>query len=102
MTKLVIGCGYLGGRVARRWLSQGQEVYAVTRSHKRAASLSAGGLLPLVGDLASDDLSFTLPPLDTVLFAVGFDRSTGHSIHEVYVNGLRRALDALPESVGVD
>ena len=34
-----------------------------------------------------------------MLFAVGFDRSAGRSIHDVYVGGLRRALADLPDSV---
>ena len=36
--------------------------------------------------------------MDTVLFAVGFDRSSGHSIQQLYVEGLRNTLKALPSS----
>ena len=32
MNRLVLGCGYLGLRVARLWKSKGDDVYAVTRS----------------------------------------------------------------------
>ena len=34
-----------------------------------------------------------------MLFAVGYDRRAGQSIHEVYVGGLARAIAALPDSV---
>jgi uncharacterized protein YbjT (DUF2867 family) len=41
MAKLILGCGYLGRRVARLWLAAGEEVYAVTRSAERAELLAA-------------------------------------------------------------
>ena len=42
MAKLIVGCGYLGGRVARRWLAAGETVYAVTRSTQHAGVLARG------------------------------------------------------------
>jgi nucleoside-diphosphate-sugar epimerase len=41
----------------------------------------------------------SLPAVQTVVWAVGYDRASGHSIQEVYVEGLRRLLAAVPESV---
>ena len=40
-----------------------------------------------------------LPEADTVLFAVGHERGSGHSIRQLYVNGLRNVLDHLPSNV---
>lgn len=100
MSKLVFGCGYLGHRVARCWLAEGETVYAVTRSQDRAAQLAKTGLQPVVADITRPDTLHDLPPADTVLFAVGFDRTAGDSIHEVYANGLRHVLDALPAASG--
>ena len=37
MKRLIIGCGYLGRRVAQRWLDAGDTVAALTRSADRAA-----------------------------------------------------------------
>jgi len=99
MNQLVLGCGYLGERVAAAWRQRGGEVYAVTRSESRAAHLRAIGLRPIVGDLTrAIDLS-AVGAVDTALFAVGYDRTSGQSIREVYVDGLRRVLDRLPPSV---
>ena len=39
MANLIFGCGYLGLRVARRWLAAGEDVYVMTRSAARCASL---------------------------------------------------------------
>ncbi|MBS0210251.1 MAG: SDR family oxidoreductase [Planctomycetes bacterium] len=96
---LVVGCGYLGRRVAERWLSAGQDVYTVTRRANAADELRAAGFHPIVADVLRPDDWRDLPPVRTVLFAVGHDRQSVHDIREVYVEGLRNVLTALPDSV---
>ena len=94
---LVVGCGYLGGRVAARWRAAGRDVSAVTRSH--AAALAAAGLTPVVADVCdarSLEAVRRLPPLGTVVYAVGLDRRDGRPMHDVYVTGLANVLAALP------
>lgn len=96
MAKLIFGCGYLGERVASLWRAAGCEIYAVTRSPQRAQALAAAGLLPIVADLTAD-AELPIPQgVRTVLFAVGYDRQSGLSIHDVYVEGLARVLTNLP------
>lgn len=95
---LVIGCGYLGSRVARRWHQAGGEVSALTRSEERAATFRQAGWQPLVGDVCGDLPE--LPTVDVVLYAVGYDRSAVHSIEQVYVDGLRQVIERLPEETG--
>ncbi len=99
-TRLVIGCGYLGLRAAQRWQLLGDEVFAVTRSAERAATFRQCGLRPVVADVTRPDTLATLPPAETVLYAVGHDRGAGHSMREVYVTGLLAVLDSLPKQVG--
>jgi nucleoside-diphosphate-sugar epimerase len=70
MSKLIFGCGYLGRRVAARWLQAGCAVHAVTRSTERAASLAAAGLQPLVGDVLAPASLRNLPVAETVLAAL--------------------------------
>lgn len=95
-TRLVVGCGALGARVARRWHAAGDRVWAVTRRPARAAELAATGLEPVLADVTQTAPWWTaLPPLDTVLWAVGFDRAAGTSSRDVHVAGLRRLLDGL-------
>jgi nucleoside-diphosphate-sugar epimerase len=88
---LIFGCGYLGRVVARRWLDQGHRVIALTRS--RADELRSLGVEPLIGDVT--DSALRLPAADTVVYAVGLDRSSGKSMREVYVGGLANALKSL-------
>jgi nucleoside-diphosphate-sugar epimerase len=98
MDKLILGCGYLGRRVAERWLSEGNRVWATTRSPARAAELAAAGLLPIVCDVLAPASLDALPRVETVLYGVGFDRGSGRSLRDVYVEGLRNALEKLYES----
>jgi len=95
--KLIIGCGYLGRRVAALWRAQGDEVFATTRSRERFAEFTSLGLQPIQFDVIAVDEP--LPAVRTVLFAVGFDRTAGVDMRSVYVDGLRRSLNALPDSV---
>ncbi len=99
MAKLVFGCGYLGRRVAQRWTDQGEPVYAVTRSAQHAQEFESHGLHPLIADVTEPASLQHLPAAKTVLYAVGYDRSAGKPIGEVYVNGLQHVLSALPPSV---
>jgi nucleoside-diphosphate-sugar epimerase len=96
---LIVGCGYLGSRVARLWHKLGEEVTVVTRSADRTRELILAGYTPLVGDVTDarslDELR-QLGPIASVLYAVGFDPASQQSRREVYVNGLRNTLEALP------
>jgi len=99
MSKLIFGCGYLGERVAKLWSDAGDDVCVATRCVERATVLEAEGYKTVVADVANAETLIDLPSVDTVLFAVGFDRSSDHSIHEVYAGGVKNVLAALPSSV---
>lgn len=106
MAKLIFGCGYLGRRVAELWRGAGERVLVVTRSAQRAAEFRAAGFEPIVADITNPvslvPQSFVPAdgePLETVLFAVGYDRQGSSSIHDVYVDGLRNAIAALPPAI---
>jgi nucleoside-diphosphate-sugar epimerase len=91
---LVIGCGYLGRRVAAAWRERGRTVYALTRG--RVAELAAAGCVPVIGDVTNPSGLKHLPHVETVLYAVGRDRAAGASMRDVYVTGLSNVLAALP------
>lgn len=93
---LIIGCGYLGRRVASRWLAQGKRVAALTR--RNAETLSTQGFEPLTGDILDSNSLKNLPDAETVLYAIGRDRSSGNGMREVYVTGLGNVLNTLPKS----
>lgn len=96
MRRLIIGCGYLGLRVARAWREAGDDVWALTRSADHAAQFEQQGITPLLGDVLDRDSLRQLPETETVLHAVGYDRSAAAGKREVYVTGLANVLQALP------
>jgi nucleoside-diphosphate-sugar epimerase len=99
MTKLIVGCGYLGLRVARRWIAAGHEVVGVVRRKARAAELAAIGIRPLVADVTRPETLVRLPAAETVLYCVGYDPAGTKTRWEVYVEGLRNFLHATSSSV---
>lgn len=90
---LIIGCGYLGSRVAALLLQTGDAVAATTRRPERADELRQAGCEPVLFDVLRPS---PLPAVDAVVYAVGLDRSAGASMRDVYVGGLTNALAALP------
>jgi nucleoside-diphosphate-sugar epimerase len=102
MLKLIFGCGYLGERVATRWLAAGHDVVVVTRSKDRAEQFKQRGFAPVVADVSEPTSLRDLPPADTVLYAVGYDRrvvNQKHTIEEIYAGGLTNVLAALPTGI---
>lgn len=97
MRKLIIGCGYVGLTVAREWVEQGHQVFALTRSENNARKFTESGIQPVLGDITQPESLEKLPEADTVLYAVGFDRTSDKSRREIYVNGLESVLKVLQQ-----
>src|SRR5947207_2615203 len=97
--RLIIGCGYFGRRVARNWISQGDAVFAVTRSRERAHELGQSGIQPIVGDVTDRASLAGLPEVDALFYAVGLDRSSGHSQRDVCVGGLENVLQLVDDKL---
>jgi nucleoside-diphosphate-sugar epimerase len=95
-SSLIVGCGYLGSRVAELWLKQGRTVFATTRG--RADELRGRGIEPVVCDILNPETLSHLPEVSTVAYCVGLDRSSGATMRQVYVEGLANVLKALPAS----
>jgi nucleoside-diphosphate-sugar epimerase len=94
--KLIVGCGYLGRRVASRWVAAGHRVFATTRTLQRAGELRGLGIEPVVCDVLDAASLRSLPAVDGVVHCVGLDRTAGASMRDVYVGGLGNVLEKLP------
>ena len=102
MRGLIIGCGYLGRRVAAQWRLAGHAVTALTRSPENAQTLQALGIDPILGDVLEPASLRPLPSADCVLYAVGHDKRAAPSKREVYRDGLGNVLRELaPARPGV-
>ncbi|MDR3621811.1 MAG: SDR family oxidoreductase [Paludisphaera borealis] len=95
MTTLIIGCGYLGRRVAARLVDRDEEVFGTCRSASTASELASIGVNPVLADVLDADSLRALPAADRVVYCVGYDRSAGADKRAVYVDGLRNVLDRL-------
>ncbi len=89
---LIVGCGYLGVRVAQRLLAEGWEVAATTRKSNRVKELSRLGLEPVVADWTDRRSLRGLPPHDRLLVAVAYDARSGASRYESQFLGFRNLL----------
>lgn len=52
-TTIILGCGYIGRRLARHYLDRGDRVLGIVRSPESAAALNAEGIPALAHDLGS-------------------------------------------------
>ena len=91
-TSLILGCGYLGRRVAALWRQQGRCVFAATRNPTHLPP----DVTPIDCDILDPVSLQNLPQVDTVLYAIGFDRTSGATMRAVYVDGLANVLAQLP------
>jgi nucleoside-diphosphate-sugar epimerase len=96
VSTLIIGCGYLGERLAAILGRGGEQVFGTVRSEARALKIAAQGILPVIADVLDRASLRGLPTAERVFYCVGFDRSAGSSMRSVYVDGLLNVLDNLP------
>jgi nucleoside-diphosphate-sugar epimerase len=99
MSSLIVGCGYLGQRLGMRLHRLGESVFGTVRSERRAEELREDGIEPVILDVLATPNGFAWPEVERVFYCVGFDRAAGATMRAVYVDGLRRVLEGLPETV---
>lgn len=97
---LIVGCGYVGRRAAGRWVERGAHVSALTRSQENAQRFRDQGIHPVLGDVTQPESLGVLPAADVLLYAVGLDRTSGHSQRDVYVTGLEHVLERVAGKIG--
>lgn len=109
--RLIVGCGYVGMLVASKWLSQGDSVFAVTRSLARVNELTKKGIQPLVWNWLDEVLPSTDILLQTtfgaerpsnfatILISVSHASQTNVPHHESHTRGLNH-LECLLKSIG--
>jgi nucleoside-diphosphate-sugar epimerase len=98
--KLIIGCGYLGRRVARRWLAAGHAVTGLVAHDQAAEELASGGIRLIVADVTQAESLPQLGNPQTVLWSVGYNLAGGKSRRQVQIDGLKAVLNHLPTSTG--
>jgi nucleoside-diphosphate-sugar epimerase len=87
MRNIIVGCGFVGKRLARSLVEDGQEAVSVTRT---------GVALDAVESLERDvtDPSLELPEADRVFYLVSAGGRDPDAYRAAYVEGLRNTLEA--------
>ncbi|MCC6509912.1 MAG: NAD-dependent epimerase/dehydratase family protein [Pirellulaceae bacterium] len=97
MSLLIVGCGYVGQRVAQAWLATGQPVAALTRGGDATDRLASMGIRPIVGDWLEQHAAWPLEfQPKSVLVAVPHrpDERYGAQTHAL---GLANVVTRLPK-----
>ncbi|MFP4174215.1 MAG: NAD-dependent epimerase/dehydratase family protein [Halobacteriales archaeon] len=87
MRNVIVGCGFVGKRLARLLVGEDEEVVAVTRS-----GVSVEGVESIERDVTDDDLD--LPESDRVFYLVSAGGRDADAYRSAYVEGLRNTLEA--------
>ncbi len=77
MRLLILGCGYVGERLARACIRRGMEVVVATRSAARAAELAAMGIEAVVAASPLDVPDDCLAGIEAVLDSIPLTREQG-------------------------
>jgi nucleoside-diphosphate-sugar epimerase len=99
MSTLIVGCGYLGQRVGEVLVRRGERVAGTVRSPSRVAEIARLGIEPVIADVMEMHSLDGLPPVENILFCVGYDRNTSADKRTVYVDGLGNLLARIPREV---
>ena len=94
-TLMIVGCGDVGSRLARRLLAQAWTVYGLRRDVARLPA----GVLPVAGDLqqAECPLGWPVEQLDYLVYCVAASQHDEAGYRSAYVEGLRHVLAWLAE-----
>lgn len=91
---LIAGCGDVGNRLGRLLLAAGQEVFGV----RRDVSALYPGIRGVAADLKSGaGLEQLTASCDTLVFAAAGAGREEASYRQLYVDGLRRTLERMPQ-----
>jgi len=94
---LILGCGYLGSRLAAELRRAGDAVTGWVRSAESAEALVKEGIIPWVGDLAEAAAWAGLPrDFDAVVHCASSGRGGVEAYRAVYLEGVRQAARQLP------
>ena len=96
MSIFIVGCGYLGERVAREISSLGVSTHALTRQKERAQQFQQYGWHPHLGDWTQRESLNSLPVVDTLLIAVTHRALDNVPAVLTHVSGLQNLFQQLP------
>jgi len=88
----ILGCGYVGIALGRQ-LTPNHDVVGVRRSEAGIEAIEDAGFEAVQADVTDDDSLSAVPDADWVVFAASSGGRGADVAREVYVEGLRTAID---------
>lgn len=92
----ILGCGYVGLELGRV-LAPDHEVVGVRRSAEGCEDIERAGFEAVQADVTSRDDLERVPDADAVVFAASSGGRDAEAAREIYVDGLRTAIEAFGE-----
>ncbi|WP_394346438.1 SDR family oxidoreductase [Haloarcula amylovorans] len=92
MRVAILGCGYVGVELGRQ-LQADHDVVGVRRSDDGVAAIEDAGFDAVQADVTDADALSAVPDADWVVFAASSGGRGAEAAREVYVEGLRTAID---------
>ncbi len=103
MDALVIGCGYVGMRVAKRLAAQGHRVFGVRRTINDLETFEAAKIQALSMDITDPTQLPQIPSsIQWAVNAVSSSRRGSEVYREVYVNATKALITHLQENTSIE
>ncbi|WP_276281077.1 SDR family oxidoreductase [Halorussus caseinilyticus] len=93
MNVAILGCGYVGLELGRQLTEAGHRAVGVRRSDDGLAAVEAAGFEAVQADVTDADSLDAVPDADALVFAASSGGRDAAAAREVYVEGLRTAID---------
>jgi nucleoside-diphosphate-sugar epimerase len=100
MSIFIVGCGYLGERVAKELSESGSAIHVLTRQPVKAEAFRSRGWMAHLGDWLDPESLGALPESDAVLIAVSHRAVEGLPPQQTHVQGLENLWKAWRGRVG--
>ena len=94
MDVAILGCGYVGLELGRQLTAAGHRTIGVRRSAEGLEAVEDAGFEAVRADVTDQDDLSAVPGADAVVFAASSGGRDAETAREVYVDGLRSAIEA--------
>ncbi|MFC6717096.1 SDR family oxidoreductase [Natrialbaceae archaeon GCM10025810] len=94
MEAAILGCGYVGIELGRQLTERGHDAIGVRRSEAGLEEIETAGFAGVRADVTDADALEAVPDVDAIVFAASSGGRGAEAAREVYVDGLRTAIEA--------
>ncbi|WP_135825602.1 SDR family oxidoreductase [Halorussus ruber] len=93
MNVVILGCGYVGLELGRQLAAEDHRAVGVRRSESGLDAIEEAGFEAVRADVTDGETLAAVPDVDAVVFAASSGGRDAEAAREVYVEGLRTAVE---------